>query len=117
MRKDLWDHVGDTATDAISAGGWVSSYTGEYISAEEMQEYSENAFLKLKPYLRKDMKVLEIGCSSGLTLFQVAPHVGAYHGTDLSSSILEGTGKEVAEKGLTRISPSAAFRTRNRPAE
>ncbi|HEY0065826.1 MAG TPA: amino acid adenylation domain-containing protein, partial [Flavisolibacter sp.] len=106
MRKDLWDHVGETATDAISAGGWMSSYTGEYISAEEMQEYSENAFLKLKPYLNKDMKVLEIGCSSGLTLFQVAPHVGSYHGTDLSSSILKGTAKEIAEKGYTHITLS-----------
>jgi tyrocidine synthetase-3 len=103
MRKDLWDHVGETATDAISAGGWMSSYTGEYISAEEMQEYSDNAFLKLRPYLRKDMKVLEIGCSSGLTMFQVAPHVGAYHGTDLSSSILEGTRKEAQEHGYNHI--------------
>ncbi|HEY0066242.1 MAG TPA: condensation domain-containing protein, partial [Flavisolibacter sp.] len=106
MRKELWDHVGNTATDAISAGGWMSSYTGEYISAEEMQEYSENAFLKLKPYLCRDMKVLEVGCSSGLTMFQVAPHVAAYHGTDLSSSILEGTAKEAAEKGYTHITLS-----------
>ena len=106
MRKDLWDLVGNTATDEISGGGWMSSYTGEYLGEMEMKEYSENAFLKLKDLLHKDMKVLEIGCSSGLTLFQIAPYVGHYHGTDLSSTILENTGKMVQEKGLSNVTLS-----------
>ncbi|MCW3465953.1 non-ribosomal peptide synthetase [Chitinophaga nivalis] len=106
MRKDLWDHVGSTATDAISQGGWMSSYTGEYLSEREMQEYSENAYLKLKDYLHPAMRVLEIGCSSGLTMFQIAPYVGAYHGTDLSSVILENTANAVTEKGYTHITLS-----------
>ncbi|WP_254640141.1 non-ribosomal peptide synthetase [Chitinophaga sp. GbtcB8] len=103
MRKDLWDHVGDTATDAITGGGWMSSYTGEYLSELEMQEYAVNAYLKLKAHLHPDAKVLEIGCSSGLTMFQVAPQVASYHGTDLSSSILAYTQQLVNEKGLTNI--------------
>jgi len=106
MRKDLWDLVGNTATDEISGGGWMSSYTGEYLSEMEMKEYSENAFLKLKDLLHKDMKVLEIGCSSGLTLSQIAPYVGHYHGTDLSSTILENTGKMVQEKGWSNVTLS-----------
>ncbi|MFD2784201.1 non-ribosomal peptide synthetase [Hymenobacter rubripertinctus] len=106
MRKDLWDHVGTTATDAISGGGWMSSYTGAYLGEEEMREYSENVFLKLRPHLHPGMKVLEIGCASGLTMFQIAPHVGAYHGTDLSSSILANTRREVDTQGHGHITLS-----------
>ncbi|WP_344854064.1 class I SAM-dependent methyltransferase, partial [Pedobacter jeongneungensis] len=103
MRKDLWDHIGEIAVDTISGGGWISSYTGEYLSETEMDEYSENAYLKLKAYLHQDMKVLEIGCSSGLTMFHIAPYVGKYVGTDLSSSILSNTGKQVEAHGYTNI--------------
>lgn len=103
MQKDLWDHVGNKAVDAITAGGWLSSYTGEPISEAEMEEYSNNAFLKLKKHLHKDLKVLEIGCSSGLTMFQVAPEVKSYYGTDLSSSILERTAKEAEERGQKNV--------------
>lgn len=103
MRKELWDHVGNASTDLISGGGWMSSYTGEYFSNQEMEEYSENTYLKLKKYLRKDARVLEIGCSSGLTMFKVAPEVGMYLGVDLSSSILARTQQVVNEKGLKNI--------------
>ena len=103
MRKDLWDYIGDKAEDAITAGGWMSSYTGEALSPDEMKEYADNAFLKLEPILREDMKVLEIGCASGLTMFRVAPKVSSYHGTDLSSSILEFARKESEKKGQDNI--------------
>jgi tyrocidine synthetase-3 len=106
MRKDLWDHVGSTAEDAIAGGGWMSSYTGEYLSEAEMNEYSRNAYLKLKPHLNKTMNVLEIGCSSGLTMFEIAKEVGAYHGTDLSSTIIANTGRVAQEKGFTNITLS-----------
>jgi tyrocidine synthetase III len=106
MRKDLWDHVGDTATDAIAVGGWKSSYTGEYLSELDMREYAQNAYLKLKDHLHPNMKVLEIGCSSGLTMFQIAPEVDQYYGTDLSSSILSYTSGLVKEKGYTNITLS-----------
>jgi amino acid adenylation domain-containing protein len=103
MQKELWDHVGEVAPDAIAAGGWKSSYTGEYLSKDDMEEYSESAFLKLKPYLHREMKVLEIGCSSGLTMFKVAPYVNRYYGTDLSSSILKGAEREAEDKGYSNI--------------
>jgi amino acid adenylation domain-containing protein len=103
MRKELWDHIGDVAADAIGQGGWINSYTGEDFTPAEMKEYSDNAMAKLLPHLHRDMRVLEIGCSSGLTMFQVAPHVAFYYGTDLSSSILNKTQQVADEKQLTNI--------------
>ena len=103
MDKDLWDSVGEMSTDEISGGGWISSYTGDYLSKEEMEEYTENIYLKLKAHLRKDLKVLEIGCSSGLTMFRLAAEVGSYYGTDLSSSILDKTALAVQSGSYDNI--------------
>lgn len=103
MKKELWDYIGDKSHDDISGGGWFSSYTGEDLSRSEMDEYGENVFEKLKPYLTPETKVLEIGCSSGISMFRIAPKVKSYYGIDLSSSIIEKTLKVVEESGLKNI--------------
>jgi amino acid adenylation domain-containing protein len=103
MQKELWDSVGTQAENTIAGGGWMSSYTGEDFSEAEMEEYVENTFQKLKGELRPDMKVLEIGCSSGLTLLRIAPFVGSYYGIDLSSDILKNTSVEVKKRGLQNV--------------
>lgn len=67
--------------------GWNSSYTGEPIPLEQMQEWVSDRvqqILALKP-----KRVLEIGCGTGLLLFQIAPHCEKYVGTDFSTVALE----------------------------
>lgn len=103
MSKEMWDVIGNTSSNVIMGGGWMSSYTGEYFSEQEMNEYGENVLIKLKPFLEKKMKVLEIGCASGITTFQIAPFVGDYYATDLSSEILKRTCLEAEKKRLTNI--------------
>ncbi len=103
MREDLWDFIGDKAHDEISSGAWFSSYTGKDLSRASMNEYGENAFLKLKPLLNKETRILEIGCSSGISLLRIAPYVKEYVGVDISSKILEGTQNRVNERGLTNV--------------
>ncbi|MDQ1355353.1 MAG: hypothetical protein QG657_5663, partial [Acidobacteriota bacterium] len=96
--KNLWNYIGETAVDEITGGGWVSSYTGEPFSKKEMEEYGDNVLQKLAPLLNKKMKVLEIGCASGITMFRVAPRVGSYYGTDLSTVIIEKNTRRVEEE-------------------
>ena len=103
MSQELWDHVGRRAEDEITRGGWISSYTGEAISRVEMEEYSMNAYNKLRDGLHAGMRVLEIGCSSGITLSKIAPQVALYYGTDLSPVILSRTEEMVAERGFKNI--------------
>ncbi|QUH28820.1 non-ribosomal peptide synthetase [Vallitalea guaymasensis] len=103
MNTLLWQQVADDAVDDIEAGGWKNSYTGEDLSKEEMDEYSSNIFKKLKPYLHKDVKVLEIGCASGLSMYRIAPLVSMYYGTDLSNSIIEKNKKKVEKEQITNI--------------
>src|SRR6185369_2097835 len=65
---------------------WNSSYTGEPIPAEEMREWVDDAverILSLEP-----KRALEIGCGTGLLLFNLAPHCVRYVGTDFSPAAL-----------------------------
>lgn len=104
MNVELWNYVGEMAQDDITGGGWVSGFDGIPFSRAEMDEYAENAWLKLLPYLNENTRVLEIGCSSGITMFRIAPTVKQYTGIDLSSAIISNVSEEVRTRGLTNIS-------------
>ncbi len=103
MNEELWDYVGQQTFDDISGGGWKSSYTGEFLSREVMDEYGDNIRLKLTSYLDDISRVLEIGCASGISMFRLAPMVSFYCGTDLSGKILSWTEGEIEKKGLSNI--------------
>lgn len=104
MNVELWNTVGERATDAIEGGGWIDSYSGKAFSENEMKEYAENAYTKLSPFLKPQSRVLEIGCASGLTMFRLSPQVGYYVGTDMSSSILKKNQKYIDEHQIKNIS-------------
>ncbi|HLP61753.1 MAG TPA: D-alanine--poly(phosphoribitol) ligase subunit DltA, partial [Candidatus Deferrimicrobium sp.] len=105
--KNLWDYIGETSADEITGGGWVSSYTGAPISKLEMEEYGANVLEKLGPFLNEKTRVLEIGCSSGITMFRAAPRVGYYYGTDISPVIIEKNKAKVKERGYQNIKLAA----------
>ncbi|MCP4151991.1 MAG: AMP-binding protein, partial [bacterium] len=83
--------------------GWVSSYTGYPFSKKEMGEYGDNILKKLIPLLNKNMRILEIGCASGITMYRLAPLVKEYYGTDLSGVIIEKNKKRIQKENLDNI--------------
>ncbi len=103
MREEVWDYVGQETFDDISGGGWRSSFTGEWLSREVMDEYGDNILQKLAPHLQPTSRVLEVGCASGISMFRLAPRVGYYHGTDLSAEILRRAQAELERRGWTNI--------------
>ena len=103
MKRELWEYVATTSTDDITGGGWFDSYTGLPFSREEMDEYVKNTKDKILPYLSKKTKVLEVGCASGLTMFELAPHVKHYVGIDLSAGIIAKNKEIIREKGYKNI--------------
>ena len=46
----------------------------------------------------KPKKVCEIGCGTGLLLFQIAPHTQAYYGIDISSTSLEYIQQQILQE-------------------
>jgi len=76
----------DSAESTFNIIGWNSSYTGEPIPAGEMKVWVQTTvdrILALQP-----RNLWEIGCGTGLLLFNVAPHCDRYLGTDVSTTAL-----------------------------
>ena len=103
MSRKLWEYVGETSVDEVTGGGWNSSYTGEPIPKEEMDEYGDNILKKLEPLFHPKMRVLEIGAASGISMYRIAPRVGLYYGTDLSGVIIEKNKRRIKEEGHKNI--------------
>jgi amino acid adenylation domain-containing protein len=81
--------------------GWNSSYTNQPIPAEEMRDWANNQasqILALQP-----SRVLEIGCGTGLLLFQIAPRCTQYCGTDFSPISLNYIQQRLANQQLANV--------------
>lgn len=81
---------------AFNITGWISTYTGKPIPAEEMRQWTEGAvgrILNLQP-----KRVLEIGCGTGLLLLRIAEHCDRYVGSDLLESSLDNIRSELARR-------------------
>ncbi|WP_347272348.1 amino acid adenylation domain-containing protein, partial [Leptolyngbya sp. FACHB-36] len=91
-----------TASDpTFDITGWNSSYTGQPIPVEQMQEWVHDRvqqLLALKP-----RRVLEIGCGTGLLLFQLAPHCADYWATDFSSESLHQIQQQLTAQSLSHV--------------
>lgn len=100
----MWDFIARNSNNEIARGGWKNSYNGELFSHEEMKEYSDNVYIKLKPYLNKCKTIaLEIGCASGLTMYRIAPYVKSYIGTDMAGVNLRINEKYNRERKIKNI--------------
>ncbi len=81
--------------------GWNSSYTGQPIPAEQMRQWVSDRveqILALQP-----VRVLEIGCGTGLLLFQIAPHCTQYWGTDFSAVSIQYIEQQLATRTLPGV--------------
>lgn len=67
--------------------GWKSSYTGQLLPAAEVREWLNTS---LAPIIaRRPRRVLELGCGTGMVLFQVAPHCEEYWAADPALPAIE----------------------------
>lgn len=103
--QSVWDTTyseDETTHDpAFDLSGWRSSYTHEPIPAAEMREWVVQTVERI--LATRPERILEIGCGTGLLLFQLAPHCRQYCGTDFSPSVLEQVRQEVARQGLSQV--------------
>ena len=99
----LWDMIAYRAKDDIECGGWYDSYNHQKFSKNEMSEFSDNVEKKLSPYINRNTTILEIGCSSGLTMYQIADKVGKYIGTDFSQQMINRNLTKIKEKNINNI--------------
>lgn len=104
--KCMWNSVArrnfDSA-DEIKVSGWINSSNGYHFSHDEMKEFSDNLFQKVKNIVGKEDTVLEIGVASGISCRTVAPLVKKYYGVDISSEVLFFTSQMLKEKNIDNV--------------
>ncbi len=98
LYEDTYGRSGERPDPTFNIIGWNSSYTGEPIPAEEMQEWVEQTVDRISANAPR--RILELGCGTGLLLFRVAPHCEAYLGTDFSQTVLDYVSGHLKESGL-----------------
>lgn len=93
-RVDSWETVfedtyltSQTTSPLMNTIGWNSSYTGEPLSSEEMEEWIDDKVERIRRL--KPKKILEIGCGTGMLLFRLAEQCALYVGTDISKAALD----------------------------
>jgi amino acid adenylation domain-containing protein len=93
--QQLWDHLSERSVDRITAGGFVSAYSGEAFPESEVEEYVEHVCSLSRPYVHKDATVIEIGSGSGLLTESLAPLSGRYIALDPSPLTQSRTGERL----------------------
>ena len=81
--------------------GWNSSYTGQPLSREEMDEQVSGTVQRITALGGKS--VLEIGCGTGLLLLRLAGDYERYVGTDFSEAALSEVKTEVRKRDWSHV--------------
>lgn len=81
----------------LNIASWMSSYTGQPIPAAHMREWLQDTLAPIRA--RHPRRVLEIGCGTGMVLFQLAPGCEQYWGTDPAPTALDYIRQHIAASG------------------
>ncbi len=100
-----------TAVFVEDYAGWDSSYTGDPIPVEDMQEWRHHTLTRIRELAPR--RLLEVGVGSGLLLSGLARDVDEYWATDFSAPVIAKLGADVA----TDPDLAARVRLRCQPAE
>ncbi len=77
----------ESSEETLNSIGYVTSDSGDQIPEAEVRECVDLAVGQVMDH--RPTKMLEIGCGSGMLLFQLAGRVEHYYATDLSENAIE----------------------------
>ncbi len=87
FNEHVYRDGGRTLDPFFNTAGWLNSYDGQPIPEEQMRVWAGDIVDKALEGKPRD--VLEIGCGTGMILFQLAPRCSRYLGCDISSESIE----------------------------
>ncbi|NEQ78399.1 MAG: amino acid adenylation domain-containing protein [Okeania sp. SIO2C9] len=99
--QDIFNQQVDTrdteiADSLFNTSIWRSSYDKEPIPELQMRVWAENIVSQVLAH--KPQKVWEVGCGTGMLLFQIAPYTEKYLGTDISNVSLEYIKQQIEQE-------------------
>ncbi|NEP88102.1 MAG: amino acid adenylation domain-containing protein [Okeania sp. SIO2C2] len=87
FNQQIYDELSEVSDPLFNTRGWISNYDNQPIPVEQMRIWAGDIVSQVLAH--KPESVWEIGCGTGMLLFQIAPHTKKYLGTDISNVSLE----------------------------
>jgi SAM-dependent methyltransferase len=86
----IWDsfysNIKGTSNPYFNISGWNNSYDGKQIPENEMREWFDSTIERILFYNPQD--ILEIGCGTGMFLFEISPKCNSYSAIDISNEAI-----------------------------
>ncbi|NEP14919.1 MAG: amino acid adenylation domain-containing protein, partial [Symploca sp. SIO2C1] len=94
--EQIYSELSEVSDPLFNTTGWRSSYDKELIPERQMEMWANDIVTQVLAH--KPQRVCEIGCRTGMLLFQIAPQTQAYYGIDISQASLEYIQKQIAQQ-------------------
>ncbi|OLT58219.1 non-ribosomal peptide synthetase [Moorena bouillonii] len=96
FNQQIYDQLSEVSDPLFNTRGWISNYDNQPIPVEQMRVWAGDIVTQV--LAKKPESVWEIGCGTGMLLFQIAPQTEKYYGTDISKLSLEYIKKQIEEQ-------------------
>ena len=87
FNQQVYTDLSEVNDPLFNMQGWLSNYDNQLIPEAQMRVWATDIVTQVLSTQPKS--VWEIGCGTGMLLFQLAPHTQHYYGSDISQVSLE----------------------------
>lgn len=101
--RQLWNYTAGISSNAVEASGWISSISQKPFTKAEVDDIVYNVCEKVRPLITKESRILEVGCGSGLVMFELQGLVKEYVGTDISQDVINLCRKRIKKDRLSHV--------------
>ncbi|NEO77386.1 non-ribosomal peptide synthetase [Moorena sp. SIO4G3] len=96
FNQQIYDQLSEVTDPLFNTRGWISNYDNQPIPVEQMRIWAGDIVTQV--LAQKPESVWEIGCGTGMLLFQIAPQTQNYYGTDISNVSLEYIKQQIEQE-------------------
>ncbi|AOW98529.1 hypothetical protein BJP34_02890 [Moorena producens PAL-8-15-08-1] len=96
FNQQIYDQLSEVTDPLFNTRGWISNYDNQPIPVEQMRIWAGDIVTQV--LAQKPESVWEIGCGTGMLLFQIAPQTQNYYGTDISKVSLEYIKQQIEQQ-------------------
>ncbi|NEP88100.1 MAG: amino acid adenylation domain-containing protein [Okeania sp. SIO2C2] len=96
FNQQVYDQLSEVSDPLFNNQGWLSNYDNQLIPVEQMRIWAGDIVDQV--LAQKPESVWEIGCGTGMLLFQIAPQTEKYFGTDISNVSLEYIKQQIEQQ-------------------
>ncbi|NEO74220.1 phosphopantetheine-binding protein, partial [Moorena sp. SIO3H5] len=96
FNQQIYDQLSEVTDPLFNTRGWISNYDNQPIPVEQMRIWAGDIVTQVLAH--KPESVWEIGCGTGMLLFQIAPQTQNYYGTDISKVSLEYIKQQIEQQ-------------------